>query len=78
MAHKEDSPYGKCDNPSCPLCYGRQIIEGIPNPYEHKDKGIIELELKHILDQMLEELKAIHQLLEKQSKPSLGRLGGTQ
>jgi hypothetical protein len=27
--------------------------------------GIIEVELKHILDQMLSELKAIHALLEK-------------
>ena len=41
---------------------------------EHKDKGIIELELKHILDQMLEELKAIHDLL-KEDRPRR-RVGG--
>jgi len=44
---------------------------------EHKDKGIIELELRKILLEMLDELKAIHELLDE--RPArLGRLGGQQ
>ena len=33
-----------------------------------KEKGLDELMLKHILDQMLAELKAIHMLLQAQNK----------
>ena len=32
---------------------------------EEKDKGIIELELRKILLEMLNELKAIHELLDR-------------